>query len=348
MACMDKPFGFSNAKNGYFEIIPCPYDKTTSYGHGTDKGPDAIIEASQELEFYDDEFEFDPAVSHGIKTLEPIDIELQDASSLKPFQALHDICTDAYRRNKFPIVLGGEHSLSLGPVKAAYDYLQSQGKGLTLLHFDAHADLRQEFRGNPYSHACAIYMIHKACPKIKIVSVGIRNISEGECDWLRGLEKQVDEHFLDEMPITIFYARDEFYKTYAYRSALKEFREEVNPKDSGEIKPSPGASMRFWGSKDVIETMRKYGNDNIYITFDVDGFDSSLMPSTGTPEPGGLDWYTPINLIREACKNFNLVGADVVELAPIEALHGADFLAAKLVYKIIACKTKTLKDSAQN
>ena len=329
-------------KDPFFEIIPCPYDKTTSYGHGTDQGPQGIIEASQELEFYDDEFDFDPSDRLGIKTLEGIHIDLQDQNTKEPFKALYDKCLDSYKRNKFPLVLGGEHSLSLGSIKAAYDFLQAQGKGLTLLHFDAHADLRQEYQGNPYNHACAIYSVYKACPKIKIVSVGIRNISQGECTWLRSLEKQVDEHFLEEMPISIFYARDEFYKTYAYRSALKEFREEVNPQDSGETRLAPGSTMRFWGSKDVIETMRKYGNDNFYISFDVDGFDSSLMPSTGTPEPGGLDWYTPTNLIREACQKFNLVGADVVELAPIPNLHGPDFLVAKLVYKIIGGKAVSL------
>lgn len=339
-----KHFGYLNndINSPYFEIIPCPYDKTTSYGHGTDKGPNGIIEASQELEFYDDEFELDPSNSLGIKTYPAVEIELQDKNTKEPFKDLYQVCMDSYKREKFPLVLGGEHSLSLGPVRAAYDYLQSQGKGLTLLHFDAHADLRQEYQENPYNHACAIYSIYKACPKIKIVSVGIRNISIGECQWLRGLEKQVDEHFLEEMPISIFYARDEFYKTYAYRSALKEFREEVNPNDSGETRLAPGSAMRFWGSKDVIETMRKYGNDNFYISFDVDGFDSSLMPSTGTPEPGGLDWYTPANLIREACQKFNLVGADVVELAPIDKLHGPDFLVAKLVYKIMSSKAKSL------
>ncbi len=336
-----KIFGNCNRKVAgaeyLFEIIPCPYDKTTSYGHGTDQGPDAILEASMELESYDDEFNIDPS-DYGIKTLEPVVMELQDASTAKPFQALYEKCADSYKRSKFPFVLGGEHSLSLGPVKAAYDHMQSQGKGLTLLHFDAHADLRKDFRGNPYNHACAIHSIYKACPKIKIISVGIRNISEGECQWLSSLHKQADDHMLEDMPITIFYARDEFYKTYAYRSAIKEFREEINPKDSTDTKLTPGASMKFWGSKDVLETMKKYGNEDFYITFDVDGFDSGIMPSTGTPEPGGLDWYTPVNLIRETCKHFNLIGADVVELAPIAGMTGPDFLVAKLCYRIMGSK----------
>jgi agmatinase len=223
---MNTEFGYKTKhKNPYFEIIPCPYDKTTSYGHGTDQGPQGIINASQELEFYDDEFDFDPSDRFGIKTLENVLIDLQEKNTKEPFKTLYDKCLDSYHRNKFPLVLGGEHSLSLGSIKAAYDFLQAQGKGLTLLHFDAHADLRQEYQDNPYNHACAIYSVFKACPKIKIVSVGIRNISQGECEWLRSLEKQVAEHFLEEMPIIIFYARDEFYKTYAYRSALKEFRE---------------------------------------------------------------------------------------------------------------------------
>lgn len=319
-----------------FEIIPCPYEKTTTYGNGTDLGPAAIIEASQELEFYDDEFGFDPSTA-GIKTLAPVEIELQDAKTEKPFEALKLLCDDAYARNKFPIVLGGEHSLSLGPVKAAY---QAAKGNLTLLHFDAHADLRKEYNGNPYNHACAIYSIYKACPKIKIVSVGIRNISQGECTWLKELEKQAEDNVIEEMPITIFYARDEFQKTYVHRSAIKEFSSDIGAKQTNK-KLSPGSKFKSWCSKDVIDTIKHYSNHKLYISFDLDGFDSTLMPSTGTPEPGGLDWYTPTNIIREACKDSELIGADVVELAPIKGFHAADFLAAKLVYKIIACKLMT-------
>ncbi|MBT6842445.1 MAG: agmatinase family protein [Candidatus Melainabacteria bacterium] len=334
---MSKFGDFKVVADHKFEIIPCPYEQTTTYGQGTKLGPAAILAASQELEFFDDEFGFDPS-ELGIKTLDPVNIDLQDSSTEKPFAALEQACTDSYSRNKFPIVLGGEHSLSLGAVKAAYQ--AAEGK-LTLLHFDAHADLRKEYNGNPYNHACAIYSIYKACPKIKIVSVGIRNISKGECDWLRELEKQAEDNMIEEMPITIFYARDEFHKTYTYRIANKDFNPDIGAKESSK-RFSPGSQHKYWNSKDVIDTIRNYGNHNLYISFDVDGLDSTLMPSTGTPEPGGLDWYTPTNIIREACQDSKLIGADIVELAPIQGFHSADFLVAKLVYKIIASKLASI------
>ncbi len=294
------------------EIIPCPYDKTTSYGHGTDKGPEGAIEASQELEFYDDECAYDPSTL-GIKTLAPVDMELQDKNTEHPFKALEDICTHAYENKKFPIVLGGEHSLSLGPIQAAYKKSTANAKGLTLLHFDAHADLRQEYLGNPYSHAAAIYQVYKHCPGIKIVSVGIRNISEGEVKWLES-EWQNDTALEGRNPndeIKIFKAKDENKNVYAGDS---------------------------WNQQTVVNAVKSFNNENLYITFDVDGLDSSLMPSTGTPEPGGLDWYTPLNIIRESINAHNLIGADIVELAPIPKMHGPDFLVAKLIYKIIAYK----------
>lgn len=289
------------------EIIPCPYDKTTSYGHGTNLGPEAIVEASQELEFFDDECGYDCSTL-GIKTLEPVELELQDASTKEPFKALQDKCADAYSRSKFPVVLGGEHSLSLGPIKAAYEHSKAQGEELLLLHFDAHADLRQEYLGNPYSHAAAIYQVYKHCPGIKIVSVGIRNISQGEVEWIAN-GGDADRDIND---IKIFYAAQERKNSLSQEGS--------------------------WLAKDVIEHVKRQNANNLYITFDVDGYDSALMPSTGTPEPGGLDWYTPINIIRESVKAKNLIGADVVELAPIPALVAPDFLTAKLIYKILSYK----------
>lgn len=327
---MLKSFGDFNSseivqKNEHsFEIIPCPYEETTSYAQGTKLGPEAILEASQELEFYDDELGLDPSVK-GIKTLEPVEIPLQDSKSKDPFGDLRKACLDSYERGKFPIVLGGEHSLSLGSVMAAYEYAKSISKkkpelvkeaNLTVLHFDAHADLRKEYQGNPYSHAAAIYQIYKHCPGLKIVSVGIRNISEEEVEWLNNGDA---EHANPSKDIKIFCARNE-------KKNLSGFPAE--PK----FKSDQGA----WEAIDVLAALEKFGNQNLYITFDVDGFDSTLMPATGTPEPGGLDWCTPTNIIREAAKKFNLIGADIVELAPISGFHASDFLVAKLIYKIMA------------
>lgn len=334
-------------KDYFAEIISCPYELTTTYTKGTVRGPEAIIEASQELEFYDDELDLDTS-EFGIKTLSPIVIEeLQDANTPEPFKALYDVCADAYKRDKFPVVMGGEHSLSLGPVKAAYDKCKAEGKKLTLLHFDAHADLRDEYLGNPYNHACAIRSIYDACPGIKILSVGIRNISRSEVTWLKGLEKNSEE--LDrKCPIKIFYARNEITKSYPFAQYLSnyisghklpELKHKIN-KSSFSNRLSFEHDAGYWSAADAIKAMKDYGNDNFYITFDVDGFDSSVIPCTGTPEPGGLDWYTPINIITEACKQFNLVGADVVELSPKPEQHASDFLTAKLIYKIINLKKK--------
>ena len=290
------------------ELIPCPYEETTTYGKGTANGPEAIITASQELEFYDDELDFDISEELGFKTLEPVVMPLQDAKTAEPFGALYDVCKDSYIRNKFPIVLGGEHSLSLGSVKAAYDYSKEQGQNLTLLHFDAHADLRQEYEGNPHNHACAIYQIYKACPDIQIISVGIRNISRAEMQWLQNIS---------EDQIKIFYARDQ--KTNVYKVG----------------------NNKTWTAESVVTHASGLANKMLYVTFDVDGLASNLMPSTGTPEPGGLDWYTPVNIISEITKSHQVIGADVVELSPISTFHAPDFLAAKLVYKIASLARKS-------
>jgi agmatinase len=329
----EKSFGNFNSwlpSDYKFEIIPCPYEETTTYGKGTSSGPDAIIEASQEVEHFDDECGINASKAVGIKTLAPVHMGMQDNHTQEPFKTIQELCADVYKRGKFPIVLGGEHSLSLGPVRAAYEQLKAQGKNLTLLHFDAHSDLRSEFEGNIHNHACAIYQIYTHCPGLKIVSVGIRNTSEMECDWLK------ESRLYDALPlglvpentagkddsIKIFFAKDEAKNVY-------------NPEQARKTQGTRAA----WTQADVTDALRAFGNDDVYITFDVDGFDSALMPSTGTPEPGGLDWYTPINIIRETTKAFNLVGADIVELAPIPGVHAADFLTAKLVYKIINYKS---------
>lgn len=302
-----KSFGDFNKKiegdNYQFEIIPCPYEATVSYGPGTAKGPEAIIEASQELEFYDHELKINP-FQFGIKTLKPVKIAFQDGTTSKAFYKLEKRCLDSYSRSKFPIVLGGEHSLSLGAIKAAYKFLKEKGENLTILHFDAHADMREAYLGNPYSHASVMHQVIKQCPGIKIVSVGIRNFSEEEDLWVESLK----EKYQDDMPVKIFFAH----------------QEKGNLDEEG------------WDNDQVLESLKLMGNKNIYLSFDVDGLDSSIMPSTGTPEPGGLSWYTVIKILRSVAYDFKYIGADFVELAPIKAFNAPDFLVAKLVYKLIA------------
>jgi agmatinase len=295
-----------------FEIIPCPYEATVTYGSGTSRGPEAIIEASQELEFYDHEFKIKP-YSLGIKTSEPLLVPLQNKETKEAFCELETRCLEVLSSSKVPIVLGGEHSLSLGPIRAAYRFLKSRGEDLTVLHFDAHADMREAYLGNPYSHASVMYQVFKHCPGIKIVSVGIRNFSEEEDSWIESLKTEQG----DQNPIKIFFAHEQ-------RDCL---------------------SKEGWNSDSIIKALKKMKNKNFYISFDVDGFDSAIMPSTGTPEPGGLTWYTVMKICRQAFSEFNLIGADFVELAPIKGFHGPDFLVAKLIYKIIGMKVLQLSQS---
>ena len=262
-------------------IIPFGLEKTVSYGGGTKRGPKEIIKASHQVELFDEELEKEPYKNIGIKTLKPLPIKKKIIHAL---QQIENINKYFLEKKKFTLVLGGEHSLTPGAIRP---FIKKFGK-ICLLHFDAHADLRNSYNNNKFSHASAI----RRCldnPNVSVISFGIRNISSVEIPFLKKNKNR----------IKIFWAKDK------NQWNLKQF-------------------------KKIIK------NKKLYLTFDVDGLDSSLMPATGTPEPGGLFWDETINIIKTAAKFSKIVGADINELSPIKGFDCYNFLVAKLAYKIIS------------
>ena len=262
-------------------VVPFGLEKTVSYGGGTRNGPKEIIKASHQVELFDEELNKEPYKSIGIKTLKPFTIK---KNLKKAIDQLAEINKKIISDNKFPLVLGGEHSITSGSVRP----FTEKYKNLTLLHFDAHADLREEYNGERFSHACAI----KRCldfKNVKVISFGIRNLSASEMKFYRNNQDR----------IKIFWAKDK----------------------------------NKWDLKKISNLFLK---KNVYITFDVDGFDSSIMPATGTPEPGGMMWDDVMPIIKVVCKNSNVIGADINELAPIKNFDCYNFLVAKLAYKILS------------
>ena len=264
-------------------VIPFGLEKTVSYGGGTKNGPKEIIKASHQVELYDEELKCEPFKKIGIKTLKPFKIE---KNIKKAINQISEINQKIINNKLFPITLGGEHSITPGCIKP----FVKKFKKLTLLHFDAHADLRESYSGEKFSHASAI----KRCldyKNVSVVSFGIRNISAEEIPTLKK----------NKTRIKIYWAKDK------KKWNLNKFKEQIK-------------------------------NKNVYITFDVDGLDSSIMPATGTPEPGGIFWDEALDIIKIACKNSKIVGADINELAPIKGFNSYNFLVAKLVYKILSYK----------
>ena len=277
--------GIDNKNNNRENVVVVPFgiEKTVSYGGGTSKGPKEIIKASHQVELFDEDLKKEPYKYIGIKTLNFFPIKKSMTDALKQIEKINEILL---KKKKFPLVLGGEHSLTPGSIRP---FVKKFGK-ICLLHFDAHADLRNSYEGNKFSHASAI----RRCldnPNVSVISFGIRNISASEVSFLNKSKKR----------ISIFWAKDKS------KWNLNKFKKMIK-------------------------------NKKIYITFDVDGLDSSLMPATGTPEPGGLMWDETLNIIKIAAKNCNIVGADINELAPIKGFNSYNFLVAKLAYKILSYK----------
>ena len=275
--------GTDNKSNGKENVVVIPFglEKTVSYGTGTSKGPIEIIKASHQVELFDEDLNKEPYKNIGIKTLEPFPIKKNIIDALKQIENINKLLLE---RKKFPLILGGEHSLTPGAIRP---FIKKFGK-ICLLHFDAHADLRNSYNGNKFSHASAI----RRCldnPNVNVVSFGIRNISSSEISFLNKNKKRIN----------IFWAKDK----------LK------------------------WNLNKFKKIIR---NKKVYLTFDVDGLDLSLMPATGTPEPGGLFWNETIKIIKIAAQSSNIVGADINELSPIKGFDSYNFLVAKLAYKIIA------------
>ena len=264
-------------------VIPFGLEKTVSYGGGTKNGPKEIIKASHQVELYDEELNCEPFKVIGVKTIKPFKINKNINKALKQISLLNQ---KSIEKNLFPLTLGGEHSITAGCIEP---FVKSY-KNVTILQFDAHADLRNSYNNQKYSHASAM----RRCldfNNVDLISIGIRNISKEEIPFLK---KNTNR-------IKIFWAKDQ----------------------------------KKWNLKYFKRLIK---NKNVYLTFDVDGLDSSIMPATGTPEPGGLFWYETLSLIKTTFKNANVIGADINELAPIKGFNSYNFLVAKLAYKILTYK----------
>lgn len=272
------PYGARNTSK--IAILPVPYDKTTTYQHGADRGPAAMIEASRNLELYDIETNSE-AYLNGIYTADPVEVETSERMLAEVYRRTLELIDEG----KFVVTLGGEHSISYAPIRAHADRYGP----ISVLQFDAHADLHPAYERNPWSHASVMARV-KELPKVeKIVSVGIRSMSR------------------DELPL-LDTANTFFAHTLEGHNWMDALMERLT--------------------------------DRVYITFDLDVFDSSLMPSTGTPEPGGLFWNTATALLRRVIREKTVVGCDVVELLPNPDLLAPDYTAAKLIYKILSYRFK--------
>ncbi len=258
-------------------LLPVPYDATSTYIKGSGIGPAAILEASYQLENYDIETNSEP-YKVGIHTAEPV---TENSSPEKMIAAVHNKTAEYLSKDKFVVTIGGEHSVSIGAIQAHAEKV----KDLGVLQLDAHADLRDEYQGSKFNHACVMARVKEFCP---VVQVGIRSMD------------------IEEKKVmtagSVFFAED-IHKDRSY-----------------------------------IESVIDKLTDNVYITIDLDVFDPSVMPSTGTPEPGGMLWYDVLALLRAVCKKKNVVGFDIVELCPNENNKAPDFTAAKLIYKTLAYK----------
>ncbi len=276
---VDNKFNFSPK----VVVVPFGLEKTVSYGGGTKNGPREIIKASHQVELYDEELNCEPYKKIGIKTLKPFKIDKNIRAALRKISNINSLLL---KKKLFPLTLGGEHSITPGCIEP----FTKNFKKLCILHFDAHADLRQSYNGEKFSHASAI----RRCldyKNVSIISFGIRNISESEVKYLNKNKSR----------IKIFWAKDK--------------------------------------SKWNLQNFKKHiKNKNVYLTFDVDGFDSSIMPATGTPEPGGLFWDETLNILKIAARNSNIIGGDINELSPIKGFNSYNFLVAKLAYKILSYK----------
>ena len=262
-------------------IIPFGLEHSVSYGSGTALGPQAIVRASHQVELFDEELWCEPFRSFRLETLKAPHISQDLEAALRQ---LEELVRTALTRDQFPLILGGEHSLTAGAIRPFVERYPD----LVVLQFDAHADLRDGYEGEHYSHAAAMRRVldHEG---VQLVSVGIRNISAEEIPFLEANRER----------ISIFWAKDK----------------------------------SRWSLEEIVAPLK---GRPIYITFDLDGFDQSLMPATGTPEPGGLFFQETLEILRASSCEGRIVGADIVELAPIPGFHACEFLAAKLGYKLLS------------
>jgi agmatinase len=259
-------------------VLPVPYEATVSWMSGARQGPSSILHASQYVEIYDHELDSEP-YKVGIHTLPELMLPGSGPEhALRELRRVIDVLVDG---GKFVIMLGGEHSVSAPPILAHAERLSP--RRLSVLQLDAHSDLRTEYDGTPYSHACVMYQVHE---HVDLVPVGIRSMTQEERQLMR--TKHIPAIFSHELQ----------------------------------------------GHDWIDRAVDALGPD-VYITIDVDYFDPGVIPSTGTPEPGGGTWHPTLRLLERVFRERRVVGCDVVELAPIPGLVAPDFLAAKLVYKLV-------------
>ena len=300
---LDLPKKFTEYAHSRFVIVPFPMELSTSYMKGTARGPEAILRASSQVEFFDSELFFEPCEA-GIHTLKSL--ERKKNETLEQWIGRsQEICAKILKDNKIPVVLGGEHTMTIGPFAAFREYVKKnhKAKEVGILHFDAHTDLRDSYQGNPYSHASALRRC--VAPDVKLVSIGIRSMCPEE--W----------RFVQENPNIKVVTDFQWHQSSSKEKKIAE----------------------------IVAHLPKH----VYVTIDLDGLTPAIMPAVGTPEPGGMDWFDTLDILRATFKSRTVHAFDVNELMPREALTYADFLAAKLVYKMIAysciksvgAKTKT-------
>ncbi len=258
-------------------LIPVPYDGTSTWQKGADKGPEAFLNASENMELYDIETDTE-VYKNGIYLADAV---TENTSPESMVDAVHEITKSYIKKNKFVTLFGGEHSISIGSIRAFNECFDN----LTVVQIDAHADLREEYEGSKCNHACAVY---EASQNTNLIQVGIRSMD--------AIEKTVMD--IDK----VFFAHEM-------------------------------AQDDYW-MENAIDLM----TDNVFLTIDLDAFDPSIMPSTGTPEPGGLLWYETLEFLNKIFKEKNVVGFDIVELCPNPQEKSSDFLAAKLYYKMLSYK----------
>lgn len=277
------PEEYAQLERANIVLIPVPYDGTSTWGKGADKGPDAFLAAAENMELYDIETESE-VYQEGIYLADPV---LEKSSPEAMVDAVHKVTKSYIKRNKFVTLFGGEHSISIGSIRAFNECFDN----LTVLHIDAHADLRPSYLGTKCNHACAV---HEASHATNLVQVGIRSMDESENAFMNS-----DKTF------------------FAHEMAQDE----------------------YWSDK-VLDAL----TDNVFITFDLDALDPSIMPATGTPEPGGLFWYETLSFLKEVFSEKNVVGFDIVELCPNGNSKASEFLAAKLYYKMLSYQFNKTQD----
>lgn len=269
------PDEFAQLDSSKIVLIPVPYDGTSTWIKGTDKGPSAFLEASENMELYDIETDSE-VYKNGVFLADPV---TENKSPETMVDAVHKTVSKYIKTGKFVSLFGGEHSVSIGSIRA----FRENFNDLTILQFDAHADLRPEYEGSKCNHACAV---HEAQKTTNLIQIGIRSMDS------------IEKPFLKKE--NCFFAHEIITNTDWMNEALSKI------------------------------------SKNVFITIDLDVFDPSIMPSTGTPEPGGLNWYQVIDFIKLVVNNKNVVGFDIMELCPNKTNKAPDFLAAKLYYKILS------------